>query len=199
MPLADITSRILERARAAAAEILSEARRETEAALREVSERLERDNARYAERVAAEARAVEQRAVATARLDAKKETLAARQEMIDAVLVEAMRNLSTADETVYVGFLRARLLAAPMRGDVEIAVDDDDRARVEKHLPALQEALRSAGRDLTLHLAAPGTSMSGGFVLRQGRIEFNASLNAIRRSQEEEMRAMASSLLFPEE
>jgi V/A-type H+-transporting ATPase subunit E len=199
MPLADITARILERARGEADEILAEARNESEAKLREVGERLERDQTRDAERVAAEARAVEERAVAGAQLEAKKETLAARQDLIDAVLGEAMRSLSSADESVYVDFLRSRILAAPMRGDVEIVVDDSDRARIEKHLPALQEAIDAAGRDLKLRLGPPGRAVHGGFVLRQGRVEFNASLDAIRRSQEEELRAAAAAMLFPKD
>lgn len=199
MPLADITSRIIERARAAAAEILSEAQRESEQALREVTERLDRDDARNAQRAAAEAQAVEQRAVAAAHLEAKKESLAARQELIDAVLAEAMRGLSSTDEATWAGFMRMRLLAAPMRGDVEILVADGDRDRLERHLPALQKALEDAGRDLRLRLGPPGARLSGGFVLRRGRVEFNASFEAVRKSSEEELRAAASEMLFPED
>jgi V/A-type H+-transporting ATPase subunit E len=196
MALEDITSKILAKASQEAESILEEQRRESERLKQEARARIERSKASALEKAAAAAHSAEERIVAGAELQAKKETLAARQQAIDAVIDAALQQLRDADEETALAFFEQMLVKAPFDGEAELLVSKKDRRLVERELGTLQTALKRAGSKLVLRLSTETRSMDGGFVLRQGKVEVNASLASIKRSRQEELRSAASSLLF---
>jgi V/A-type H+-transporting ATPase subunit E len=199
MALEDITAKIIARAEEEAQGILDIARRESDELKKKAEKRIEAEMTAAVERAEGAARAAEERIVAAAELDAKKRELAARQEAISKVLDSALEKLTEADEETYMSFLKAKLQEVPSSGEAELIVSEKDRPAVEANLPVLQSAVDQTGRTLKLRLSSDTRELGGGFVLRQGKIEFNASLSSIRRSQEEKLRSMASTLLFVSE
>ncbi len=197
MALEDITAKILAKAQEQAERTLSEAEDEISRITERTTARIGKAEAGALEKMTVEAASAEERVVASAQLEAKMETLSARQKVIDTALDAAVETLANTDETASLSFLERMLLKAPFEGEAELIVSATDMNLVRRNLDKLQSALSSAGGTLRLRLSENTRELGGGFVLRQGKIEFNASLRAIRRSHEEELRQAASALLFP--
>ena len=183
MALEDITDKIIAKGRHEAQEILDDARRECDELKQKTEARLDARIAAALERAEAEAHTAEERIVASAELDAKKHELAARQEAITQVLDRAIEKLTLSDEKTHLAFLQGKLEQAPFHGEAELIVSEKDHQFIKANLSALQTALEKAGRTLTIRLSSETREMGGGFVLRQGKIEFNASFASIRRSK----------------
>lgn len=199
MALEDITSKIAAKANREAERILDEVRRECEELRTEAQSGIEKRTAAALERATAEAASAEERLVAAAELDAKKRELTARQEAITAVLDKAIEALAEADEVTYVALLQTMLRQASFDGEADLFVSKKDYGLVQRNLATLQGAIDQAGSSLKLKLSQEPRELGGGFVLRQGKIEFNASPSSIKRSREEELRAAASEILFADE
>ncbi len=199
MPLDDITSRILQRARDEADAILAEAKAAAERRRKETEEALERERQAAETAAAAAAEAAEARVVAAAETLAKREKLVAMQRLLDEVLDETLATVVEGGPGKYLGFLRQLLLKAPMQGEAELLVSEKDAGLLKEHLDSLQRALDEAGRGLRLRLSEEHPAIRGGLILRQGKIEYNASLEAIRRTREEELRSEAARRLFGED
>lgn len=192
MAVNDITDRILDRARRQVDEVVAAARAEADRLRAAAGERTVAAAAAAAETVAAEAAAAERRIVAAAEMEARQESLAAMQQAIDRALGAAVDTLAEADEKPYLAFLERLLRQNPFTGPVELVVSDNDADIVTRNLSRLQAA--APGAEITV--AEDHPPLRGGFILRRGKVEFNASLDAIRRGREEDLRAAASVLLF---
>ena len=197
MAIDDITTRIIAEAKDAAEKILAEARSEADQIKNKAAERLETSRETANQKAEVEARSVEQRIIAGAELEAQKSILAARQAAITATIERAVESLQNMDETEYVDFVASVLTKAPIDDKAEIIVENQNWNIIKKSLPELKKRLESTGRRLDLTLAKETREIGGGVLLRKGRIEFNASLPAIRRGMEEELRSVAASILFP--
>ncbi len=196
MALEDITSRILGKAGAEAEAILAQARERASRRKEETSQRIAHEVALATRAAQEEAKAHYERLVASAHLEARKRELEAKRALIDEAVDAALASIPTQGEERYLAFLQKLLLEAPLTGVVEVLVAPKDRALLERRLGSLQQALRDAGRDLTLRLADDARDIDGGLILRQGRIEYNASLAAMKRFRQQVLREGATRALF---
>ena len=197
MALDDITTRIISEAKDAAEELLAEAKAEVDQIKKQAEKRLTESKKVSKQKAELEAHSIEKRMVASAELDARKSLLTAKQSAITSAIDRAVENLRSMNETEYIDFVAAVLSEAPIESETEIVAAKRDREILERNLPKLQKHLESAGKKFHLTLAADTREIGGGVVLRTGKIEYNASLPAIRRGMEEELRSVAASILFP--
>lgn len=196
MGLEEIVSGILQKAQREAQALVEEAERAAAARREEVGRALDQQMRQTEQRARDEARALEARLAASAHLEARKQELAAKRSLVDQAVDLAFQRILQLDEERYVAFLVKLLSRAPMRGQVELVVSQRDRRLLEPRLDAIQAQLKRAGADLVLTLSGTPGVMDGGFILRQGKVEYNASLGAIRRAMEEELRRVAAASLF---
>jgi V/A-type H+-transporting ATPase subunit E len=196
MALEDITSRILDKARQEADRLVQEAQERAAGEKEKVAQHLAHEIVLAEQKAADEAKAAHERIVASAQLEARKQELVAKRNLIGEAVDQALARIAEADEDTYFTFLTKLLAESPFRGKAELIVSSRDRRITQRRLPEIQRTLERAGVDLILHLADQPRAMEGGFVLRQERIEYNASLAAIKRFREQELRSAAATVLF---
>ncbi|MBN1425857.1 hypothetical protein JXA88_15010 [Candidatus Fermentibacteria bacterium] len=199
MALEDITRRIVSAAQQEADALLSQAQQRADDLKREAAERLAHEIVSAEQRAVEEAAARHARLTATAQLEGRKQELAARRALVSSAVDQALARLAKADEETYAAFLLGILLQAPFEGEADILVSAKDRDLLQRRLSHFQRELDRAGRGLTLRPSPETREIDGGFVLRQGRIEYNASLAAIKRFREHDLRAAANEALFGED
>ena len=213
-----ITQRIGADTQAEIDRILADAAAQAEAAadkFRTQAEAEDRDLLAKSERAAAER---EERLVSAAQMEARKTLLTAKQ--------RALEKLRSLPQEQYVELLAALLVRASSTGREEVVFSPEDREGAGKAAVARANELlaKEAAPELPLgdgvvanllnkvaagvSAFAQGTAMlavseetrdiSGGFILKDGRIEVNCTFDALVRAEREQTAGEVAKLLFPE-
>ena len=206
--------------------ILADAAAQAEAAadkFRTQAEAEDRDLLAKSERAAAER---EERLVSAAQMEARKTLLTAKQEMVERAYQRALEKLRSLPQEQYVELLAALLARASSTGREEVVFSPEDREGAGKAAVARANELlaKEAAPELPLgdgvvanllnkvaagvSAFAQGTAMlavseetrdiSGGFILKDGRIEVNCTFDALVRAEREQTAGEVAKLLFPE-
>lgn len=184
-----ITGSILAEAEAEAAQVKAEA--EKKAAEITESYRV-RAQEIYDARMASGTADLEQNALLVernAKLDAKKKLLEAKQNMLNASYAKAAELLRGMDRDAYIDFLLGKLGASS--GSGVLVLNAADRAAIGEEL--INKA-KASGKDLVLSDEAG--DFAGGFILRDGRIEVNCTLEALVDMSRSTMDAELVGVLF---
>ena len=221
-----ITQRIGADTQAEIDRILADAAVQAEAAadkFRTQAEAEDRDLLAKSERAAAER---EERLVSAAQMEARKTLLTAKQEMVERAYQRALEKLRSLPQEQYVELLAALLVRASSTGREEVVFSPEDREGAGKAAVARANELlaKEAAPELPLgdgvvanllnkvaagvSAFAQGTAMlavseetrdiSGGFILKDGRIEVNCTFDALVRAEREQTAGEVAKLLFPE-
>lgn len=146
-------------------------------------------------RIQAEER--KRRALTIAGLDARKQILAAKEELIEDSFNQALARLQTLDREKYRELIFPMILAAAQRGDEELIVAPDQRDYFDaKFLGKVNEALRRRGKKGEIVLAGETRPLKGGFVLRAGEVELNNSFDSLLRMQRDLLEPAVAGMLF---
>lgn len=138
-----------------------------------------------------------QRAGRAARLDAKKDVLSVKQEMISAAYEKARQAILALPEEKYVAFLAREAGAAALTGREEIILSGEDRKAVGEKLLAEANAIaKKRGLPGTLKLSQETRPIRGGVVLRQGDIEVNCTLESLLELSRGSLDAEVARILF---
>lgn len=184
----DQAEKVLAEARQRAAEIIDKAKKEAaarEEAIIAAARRQAEDRRR--------------RILTIADLDARKETLVAKVEMIEDTFAQALDRLQKLENSAYQELVMPMLLSAAVTGNEEILVSPADRERyTPEFLAKVNEALKKEGKQGSLTLAGETREMSGGFVLRSGEVEINNSFDSILRMQRDLLEPEVAAILFAE-
>ena len=138
-----------------------------------------------------------QREERTARLEARKQVLGLKQELVSAAYDKAKEAILGLDADKYVAFLAGQACAAALTGKEEIILSDADRSRYgEKIAAAANAALTQRGLPGELKLSDETKPVSGGLVLRRGSIEVNCTLDKLLEMSRGSLDAEVASVLF---
>ena len=168
----------------------------------------------------------EERLVSGAQMEARKTILTVKQEMVEQAYRRALEKLCSLPKEQYVELLAAMLVQASSTGKEEVVFSPEDRDGAGKAAVARANELlaKAAAPELPLgdgavasflnrvaagvSALAQGTAMltvseetrafSGGFILKNGRIEVNCTFDALVRSEREQTAGAVAKLLFPE-
>ena len=188
--------------------ILAEAQAEKEAALAQAGKAagdIAADFAKKAEDEAAELlragkEAAEQRVLRqqrTNRLEARKDILGLKQELVSAAYDKARQAILALDEDKYVAFLAAQAGAAALTGSEEIVLGKGDRERAgAKIVAAANAAAEKRGIAGAMKLSDAVLPADGGLVLRRGSIEVNCTLDKLLEMSHSSLDAEVASVLF---
>ena len=212
-----ITQRIGADTQAEIDRILADAAAQAEAAadkFRTQAEAEDRDLLAKSERAAAER---EERLVSAAQMEARKTLLTAKQEMVERAYQRALEKLRSLPQEQYVELLAALLVRASSTEDREgagkAAVARANELLAKEAAPELPLGDGVVANLLNKVAAgvsafAQGTAMlavseetrdiSGGFILKDGRIEVNCTFDALVRAEREQTAGEVAKLLFPE-
>ena len=138
-----------------------------------------------------------QRQERTARLEAKKDVLGLKQELVSAAYDKAKKAILGMDEDKYVAFLAKQACAAALTGGEEVILSEADRSRLgEKLVAAANAALKERGLPGELRLSDETRPISGGLVLRRGSIEVNCTVDKLLEMSRGSLDAEVASTLF---
>ena len=185
--------------------IESETQAEIDRITADASEKAAQITAKYgaqAEREAAELSARnrkiaaerEERLVSVSQMEARKVTLAAKQEMVEKAFVLALEQLCSLPEKEYIDTVAGLLVAAAPSGRGKVIFSAEDREKIGA--AAVLEANRRLGGALTL--AEETRPIRGGFILSDASVEVNCTFETLVRLQRGEIAGEVAKNLFPE-
>lgn len=133
----------------------------------------------------------------TAEMEAKKMLLAAKQEQISRAFFKAKEMMADIPQTDYVKLLAVLAKDASSNGQEELVFNERDKAAVGKAVAAAaNELLKAEGKDAMLVVAGETRDIKGGFVLKQGDIEVNCSIDTLVDMQRDRAAAEVAAVLF---
>ncbi|NMB40480.1 MAG: hypothetical protein GX996_00870 [Firmicutes bacterium] len=194
-----ISRRILNDARAQAEKIVAEATEKANGiragAEKETAERKER----ILERAQKEAEEQKRRILGMAQLDARKDMLAAKQEMIEKAFEQALAELTNLEKDAYLEYLQKMLLASMKTGEETVILSPRDKDKIPaKFWKNLRRELTATGRKGKPSLGPEAPDIKGGFILQSGGVEINNTFQALLEMQRDELEPEVASLLFGE-
>jgi V/A-type H+-transporting ATPase subunit E len=150
-------------------------------------------------RAEAEAREHVRRQVSLRELEARKAVLTEKGKTIDKVFEQALDELRRRDREGGYSLTRDLLLKAIEAGDEEIIVSPEDRKSInDSFLKDLNEKLAETGRRGEVTLSEETRNIRGGFVLRRGRRETNATFETLLSMLRDDVETEVAGLLFRE-
>ena len=135
------------------------------------------------------------RVVRNAKLNARKEVLSVKQEVLDAAFEAAKKKVCEMSEDKYVAWLVA-LAAEASNGTGEIILSQKDSKLGEQVVAKANEALAAKGKKGELTVSTDNREMDAGFVLRDGNLEVNCTLDAILEMNRQSIAAKVAEDLF---
>lgn len=221
-----ITERIEGDAQREIDEVLRSARAEAEAITERYKAQAERESADLIQRGEKAAAERVERLGSVAQLEARKLTLAAKQEMLDRAFERALQKLCTLPDEAYIDLLADLTVKAARSGREQVIFSQKDRSRVGKavvtkanemlakqvspRLPGeltdtkagalLDKMVAGASAILAgtgmLTLAEETRPIKGGVILSDGEVEVNCTFETLIRLQREAMSGEVAQALF---
>lgn len=190
MSIENITQKILSEAKESAAAAVAEAQKQGQ----EMIAKAQTDAAELAKRAQQQAQTehdvILQRRVSVAELEARKMRLAAKQEVIARSFDEAVERLANLNESEYIAFLADGIGEVAQDGS-EVLLNERDHKAVGKKVIAL---VRAMGKDVSL--SDEIIRAKGGFILRCGAVELNATVETMIGAVREEVTPEVVQALF---
>ena len=192
-----ITARIRGDAEADSAEALAAAKQEAE----ETIKRFEEEAAKLAREMsshgAAQAKERIERLVGVAELEAGKNLLAAKQEMLDAAFVRALATIHDYSKEEYIWLLSELAVRQVRTGREQALLSENDRSKYGKEfLSAANAALAAAGKPASLSLSEDSAKIGSGLVIRDGDVEINCALETILHFMRGKVSREVAGILF---
>jgi Archaeal/vacuolar-type H+-ATPase subunit E len=193
--LEKMKSQILDEARAAAEKKLSAARSEADGILAEAKAEAEKCMSSFSQKSERAVASYKERVASSNDLQRRTKILAAKQEMIAAVLDKAYRSVESMEKDEYFGMLLKMLdkYAQPQEG--EIFFSPADLAKLPDGFAGkVEEAAKKKGG--SLKISKEGRNIENGFILAYGGIEENCTLRAMFDAKRDELSDKVYRILF---
>ncbi len=131
-------------------------------------------------------------ALRISRMEARKSTLAVKQEMVSKSFEMALEQITSLPEEQYIAFLKRLAIQASSTGDEEILLNARDREKIGEKLLSAVNA--EPGKFLTL--SNETREISGGLILRRGNVEANSSAELLVDLTRSELSSKLANVLF---
>lgn len=192
-----VVDKILAEARAEADAIKAESNRRCAEMKAELQKELDAYRSET-NRLASEAASDKQsRMLASARMAVRKDILAAKRALLDGVQEEAARRIAAMPDEEYQKLMTALMMKAAETGDEEVVIGKNESRITEKLIKEVNRQLGPGYRG-NLHLARDRADISGGFILRRGQVQINASIEVLIQRAREELEMELTNELFGE-
>ncbi len=133
----------------------------------------------------------------TAQLEAKRNILGMKQEMVSKAFELAKEKIVNMPQEEYVAFLVRQIGQAASTGRETLILNQTDRERCGAAvIAAANAALTAAGKPGALTLAEETRPMSGGFILKQGDVEVNCTVDILLELVRGDLAAPVAGVLF---
>ena len=170
----------------------------------QADEQIAKINASYAQKAAKEeadilakgdvsAKEREGRLISAAQMDSKKEILAAKQELINQTFDKALEKLQALSEDEYVELLAKLAKNASSNGKGVLTFNAADKEKVSAKVTARANELCGSG---SLTVSDNVAAIKGGFLLSDGAIEVNCSLETLIKTVRTNITGEVNAILF---
>ena len=194
-----LRERIIKDAEEEARKIVGEGEAEAASITGEARERAAEITRRAEERGADEAKEHVRRQMSIRELDARKALLAERGRFMDEAFEKAIEEIRRKDVTSGYSLTRSLLLKVIDKGDEEIVFSPEDKKGVgTSFLAELNKELKARGLKGEVTVSEETRPMKGGFVLKSGRKETNATYEAMLEEMRDDAELEISNALFKE-
>lgn len=162
--------------------ILDAAKAQADAIIAKAEDAAERDVLAAREEALTEAEKASAKVISGALMDAKKAVLTAKQECLGQVVAKANEKLLSMSGSDYEEVI-LNMLSKAEKGEVLLSAKN--KKELEKRLTAEGYQVSDEVRDI-----------SGGFIIKNGDIEYNYSFEAIMMVEKEQIEQLAAEILF---
>lgn len=180
-----IIDKIIAEAEAVAADSAKKGEQEANAILDAAREKVNKELDVFDRKAEAEAQKAAAKEISGAQMQAKKAILETKQEILAEVIAEARERLVSLSDAEYAKVIGGMLERLDRALGTEIMVSERDAAR-------LSGVIREKG----FTPSAQTVDIDGGFIVKNGEIEYNYSFASIIAVEKEEIQQIAAKILF---
>ena len=192
-----ITSKIIEDAKRQQRQILATADEEARRIIEKAQDEAEEKKQAKLEAAQQRCKADEERIIAQANMEARKNILAVKQQVIDEVYAKAIDNLSNLPCEQYVQLIIKLVLNYSESCDEEIIMSAKDKAKLPTDfITQLNAALSEKNAAACIKFSSEERDLENGFVLKKGDTEINCSFEALIRQYKDELSPSLAKILF---
>jgi V/A-type H+-transporting ATPase subunit E len=181
----NIIDKIIADANAEAQKIESAARAEAEKTVAAAMAKAEKESLRMENIGKDEADKTAAKEISSAQMKAKQMILAAKQKCIEKTVEEAKKQLKELSDAEYKVVILNMIVAAKAEKDSEVILSKEDKEAFGKDIEKLGFTVSEETRPI-----------DGGFVIKNGDIEYNYSFESIISVEKEEIDQAAAKILF---
>ncbi|MCK5128998.1 MAG: V-type ATP synthase subunit E [Clostridiales bacterium] len=138
-----------------------------------------------------------QRAKTMADLDRRRNHLAIKRELVEVAFDKATTKIKGLDEKAYVEFIE-KILIKIAEEDGEIIAGKNEQYITTSVIDGAIGKLAKQGIDSKMKLAEQKADFEGGFILRNGKIETNCTIDMIVNTAKRDLEQDVASILFVE-
>jgi V/A-type H+-transporting ATPase subunit E len=191
-----VVTKILKEAEKKSKGIVDEAALKSEEVIKAASVQAERILKDAKELSAEKAREEKERVLASANLEIRKAMLEQKQKLMDEAFKSAVNHLRQKDKKEYVALIEKLLVQSAETGAEEVIVGKADKDTIDsKVIASANKKLRDRGN---LTLSKTVGSMTGGFILRRGKVDVNLSFDGLIELARESLESEVAKILFRE-
>jgi V/A-type H+-transporting ATPase subunit E len=192
-----LRQRIISDAEDEARKIVEEGQGEAGRVKAEADARAQKIGSEFAQKAKSQAEEYVRRQISLGELEARKAILAEKGALIDEVFEKALEELRARDRKGGYALTRKLMLDAIEVGDEEVILSGEDRGGIGRaFIDDLNGELRKAGKRGEVKISEETREIRGGFVLRRGRVESNASFDTLLAMLRDEIETDVASILF---
>ncbi|MCJ7806424.1 MAG: V-type proton ATPase subunit E [Clostridia bacterium] len=192
-----IIRRILDDANSKAVAIKAAAKEKSTAVENEAKQKAARKQEQILEKASKEAEEQKRRIIGVAQLEARKELLAAKQELISEVFQKSLNQLVDMDERLYLATIRDLILKLVETGTETVLGSAIDRDRIPAVFwKEINETLVKQGKKGELKLSVDTRDIRGGFILQAEGVEINCSFESLLEMKRDQLEPEVAAVLF---
>ena len=189
MSIESITKRIEDEAKAVADVLITDAKSQKDSIVTDARIKAAQIETEAKERADKDSKILVERRESVAGLESRKMQLAAKQEVIAESFDKALDKLLALDESKYMDFMSKQLAAFEGQSG-EILLNASDKNKYGAKLAKLIEMT-------AIKVSDDEAKIKGGFILKQGDISINCSMEKLLEDSKEEMMSAIAQKLFP--
>jgi V/A-type H+/Na+-transporting ATPase subunit E len=134
-----------------------------------------------------------------AQLELRKKMLEAKQEVISEIYKNITEKITSLPDNEYVVFIKKQVLNAVETGKEQMIFSAQESGRIgTKFIQEINQELKRNGKIGELTLGSPSKQLNRGFLLQQGPVVLNYSLESILARLREETELKVAEILFKE-
>lgn len=180
-----IIDKIISDANNKASEILTQAHLKADENIKAYEQKAQKENEIAMEIAESEAIKAKAKEISSAEMNAKKKILTTKQQLIEQVIDNAKQKLLSYDSQENEKIILSMLKKININSNMEVIVSQKDGINLKNTIEKAGYKISSEIRDI-----------SGGFILKNGDIEYNYSFESIVAVKKEELEQIAAKILF---